>query len=168
MKKSEFDGPENWGALLKQIQDPQFQAILADDPALHINRAQARKLGEHSGEELRAKVDARRKELQDFRDFTLGKWLHERMGEFFPAGLRDRTVAQGPKEANALGWFWGVENKPMFAAGEDGKPKMYPSSKIFLGFQPHKKRFFFFGERINLDKPDIKAQQVFHWSQENN
>lgn len=166
MKRSENQGPENWPQFLRDMQDPQIAAILADDPLTHINRATARKNGEQSAEDLKDRVMAKRKELEDFRSFTCGKWLSERMGEFFPAGLRERTIANGPKEANNLGWFWGSESKPMFQQMEtDLVPKLYPSTKCLLGFQETKKRFIWFGQRIAVGQPTIKAQQLFIWNE---
>lgn len=168
MKKSEREQPsENWPQFLKDMQDPQIAAILADDPLQHVNRGTARANGEQSAESLKDRVMEKRKELEDFRSYTCGKWLAERMGELFPEGLKDRTISNGPKEANKLGWFWGSESKPMFQQMEsDPVPKLYPCTKCLLGFQETKKRFIFFGSRIAIGEPIIKAQQLFIWNEQ--
>ncbi len=173
MKHSEKIGMngENWSKFLKELKDPQFAAelsgIMGHDPLTQINRESARSHGEQSAEDLKDRVMAKRKELEDFRAFTCGKWLLERMGEFFPEGLSQRTISNGPKEANNLGWFWGSENKPTFQQMEtDLVPKLYPSTKCILGFQETKKRFIFFGSRIAVGQPQIKASQLFIWNEQ--
>ncbi len=184
-KPSENIGPkgENWSKFLKELGDPQFvanfNAILDDDPAQRINRTQARKMGEHSAEDLREKIFAKRKELYEFREFTCGKWVHQQMKEHFPEWLMRHTIKHGPKLARVFGWYYGADHGPRFVAVEGEMPKMCPSTRVFLARRkpyfwfPHIEpitgnggkfikntiRFTFWGPFI------IKSEQVYHWQE---
>lgn len=170
MKPSERNGMKDADlkSFLKWAADPQIAQILGDDPSQHINRGQARKMGEQNADKVYDKVMEKRKELQEFREFTLGKWLHGQMKEHFSDWLMKKAI-DNSKIPHMLGWYWGSEHKPQFAAMEGQMPKMYPSSRIFLArrkprfwvpyITENRLHFNFWGPLI------IKSQQIFHWAE---
>lgn len=173
MKPSEWKNKpgEDMQKFLKQLNtDPQLLAILNDDPTQRISRRQARALGEHDADALRDKIFEKRKEIEEFRNFTCGKWVHTKLKEHFPEWLFNHTLKHGPKLSRMFGWYFGSDHGPKFAAIEGHMPKMYPSTRVFLA----RKRFRFFLPfiadnkiKFSLYGPLLLVQeQVFHWNEQ--
>ncbi len=141
---------ENWGRFLKDIADPQVMAILADDPAMRLNRKTARANGFHNKQEAvdeairreESALDAR-EQTAKFRAFKMGEWWRDTFEILLPKWAYNRVLNGNQKLCRLMGYQWGQDDGNDIV--EDTKAplghRLQPYSRAWIT----RKRFILFG-----------------------
>lgn len=145
---------ENWGQFLKDIADPQVQAILRDDPAARLNRKGARALGhKNSAEALEEAIQRGQQQAAEADAIRKGRAM--KMGEFYsevfeavlPAFAYRLMLGGRRWVAAAFGYVWGNTPGNHMEEGVGGKvPKLFPCNTCWVA----RRRFIFFGKPIQV------------------
>lgn len=156
---------ENWGQFLKDIADPQVQAILNDDPAARLNRKGARALGYHNKAEAldeaikreEAKAEER-KAINHGRALTMGIWWRDTFEVLLPKWAYQRVLDGNQNICRLLGYQWGSDDGNDMVEDKT-KPlghKLQPYSRAWIT----RKRFVLFGA------PVLCKIKVKHWNEQ--
>lgn len=137
---------ENWPQFLKQMQDPQIQAILNDDPKMRLNRnarRAAERLKPEEAEEEKRKELAERMETLAFRTRKQGEFFRDVFRQVLPKWAYFFAERGNATPARWLGYVWGTQNGNDLEESRNGRlPKMIPTSVSWVA----RKKWVLFGE----------------------
>ncbi len=140
---------ENWPQFLKDINDPQIMGILADDPAMRLNRASRRIIGK-TKEELQEEAIQRasnelenREKIKQFRAFKMGEWWRDTFEKLLPKWAYNRVLNGKRGVMLALGYQYGSEdgNDVVEDKAAPLGHRLQPYSRAWIT----RKRFILFG-----------------------